>query len=137
MPWLRRKPVINLGVRRRAAMRGQKLQLVGLCALLLLPAIAAAQSSTTGAIAGVVRDTTGGVLPGVTVEVTSPALIEKARTAVTDENGLYKIVDLRPGTYSTTFSLSGFGTFKREGISVTTGFTANVSVDMSLGGLSE
>src|SRR5262245_56769730 len=90
--------------------------------LALLPNIAAAQTG----IAGSVKDTTGAVLPGVTVEASSPALIEKARTAVTDDRGEYKIVDLRPGTYTVTFSLSGFATVKREGIELTTNFTAPV-----------
>ena len=66
---------------------------------LLMPGGAAAQSEEGGAIAGVVRDRTGAVLPGVTVEAASPALIEKVRTAVTDAEGQYKIVSLRPGTY--------------------------------------
>src|SRR5262245_37710019 len=76
-----------------------------------------------GSIAGTVKDATGGVLPGVTVEAASPALIEKARSVVTDGAGQYKIVELRPGTYSVTFSLTGFSTIKREGIELTTGFT--------------
>src|SRR5262249_24038143 len=85
----------------------------GVC---LVPAAALAQSTTTGAIAGIVRDTTGAVLPGVTVEASSPALIEKTRSVVTDSQGYYKIIDLRPGTYTVTFSLEGFSTYKREGI---------------------
>src|SRR5207245_6310541 len=83
-----------------------------------------AQSATTGAIAGVVKDTSGAVMPGVTVEAASPALIEKIRVAVTDEQGNYKITELRPGTYSVTFTLPGFSTYKREGIELTSGFTA-------------
>src|SRR5262245_10320929 len=82
-----------------------------------------AQSATSGAIAGVVKDASVAVLPGVTVEVASPALIEKVRTAITDGQGNYKITDLRPGTYSVTFKLQGFATLKREGIELTTGFT--------------
>jgi hypothetical protein len=104
---------------------------------LLLAAGAGAQSSTTGAIAGVVRDASGAVLPGVTVEAASPALIEKVRVVVTDGEGLYKIVDLRPGTYSVTFSLPGFSTFKREGLELSTGFTATVNADMKVGALEE
>src|ERR1700704_6534528 len=79
---------------------------------------AAAGWAQTGAsgLAGTARDTTGGLLPGVTVEASSPALIEKARTVVTDGEGQYKIVDLRPGLYTITFSLVGFSTVKREGI---------------------
>jgi hypothetical protein len=106
-------------------------------AIVGVPVTARAQSSTTGAIAGVVRDTTGAVLPGVTVEAASPALIEKVRTATTDSQGNYKIVDLRPGTYSVTFALTGFATFKRDGIELTTGFTATASADMKIGSLEE
>src|SRR5437870_4211403 len=87
---------------------------VGLVILTLLPGTVWAQSTTTGAIAGVVRDTTGAVLPGVTVEAASPALIEKTRAVVTDGQGQYKIVDLRPGSYIVTFTLTGFSMVKRE-----------------------
>src|SRR2546422_9648427 len=95
--------------------------------VLLLPVPGSAQSGLSGTIAGVVRDATGAGLPGVTVEAASPALIEKVRTVVTDAEGQYKIVELRPGTYSVTFTLTGFATTKREGIEVSTGFTANVN----------
>ena len=108
-----------------------------LWAVLLSPGSAWAQSATTGAIAGVARDTTGAVLPGVTVEAASPALIEKARTVVTDEQGQYKVVDLRPGTYTVTFSLSGFSIVRREAIELTAGFTATVNADMKVGSLEE
>ena len=101
------------------------------------PAKTWAQSATTGAIAGVARDTSGAVMPGVTVEAASPALIEKVRSAVTDEQGQYRITDLRPGTYSVTFSLAGFSTVKRDGIELTTGFTANVNGDLRVGSLEE
>ena len=80
--------------------------------VLLLPAAAHAQSSITG----VVKDASGAVLPGVTVEAASPVLIEKVTTAVTDGTGQYRILDLRPGTYTVTFTLTGFGTVKREGL---------------------
>ena len=90
------------------------LMLLGL-GLMLAPQIAHAQSSITG----VVRDTSGAVLPGVTVEASSPALIEKTRSVVTDGTGQYRIENLRPGTYALTFSLSGFNTSKREGIELT------------------
>jgi hypothetical protein len=70
-------------------------------------------------IAGVVRDTTGAVLPGVTVEAASPALIEKVRSVTTDQEGQYKIIELPPGTYSVTLMLAGFNGFKREGIELT------------------
>src|SRR5262245_50398302 len=106
---------------------------VALANLLLTPA-AWAQSS---GIAGVVNDTSGAVLPGVTVEATSPALIEKVRTVVTDGQGRYNIVDLRPGTYDVTFSLTGFNTSKREGVVLTAGFTATVNASMTVGALEE
>ena len=84
---------------------------------ILCPVIASAQSS----LAGAVRDSSGAVLPGVTVEAASPALIEKVRSVVTDATGQYKIVDLRPGTYTITFSLTGFSVVKREGIELAGG----------------
>ena len=108
--------------------------IVVVLASMLTPAIAYAQA---GGIAGVARDTTGAVLPGVTVEAASPALIEKVRTAVTDGEGRYNIVDLRPGTYSVTFTLPGFATFKRESIELTTGFTATANAEMRVGALEE
>ena len=104
---------------------------------LLAPVWASAQSATTGAIAGVARDATGAVLPGVTVEAASPALIEKVRTAVTDDQGNYKIVDLRPGTYTVTFTLAGFNTYRREGIELTTGVTVAANAEMKVGGIEE
>jgi hypothetical protein len=99
----------------------------------MLPAPATAQSS----IAGVVKDSSGAVLPGVTVEAASPALIERTRSAVTDASGQYKIVDLRPGVYAVTFSLTGFTGVKREGIELTASFTASVNAEMRVGGLEE
>src|SRR5687768_4208515 len=102
--------------------------------LLLTPAVTWAQSSS---IAGVVRDTSGAVMPGVTVEASSPVLIEKVRTVVTDAQGLYRVVDLRPGTYTVTFTLPGFNTVRREGIDVPTDFTATVNVEMNVGALEE
>src|SRR5262245_33713562 len=103
--------------------------------LLFMPHGAWAQ--TAGSIAGVVRDATGAVLPGVTVEAASPALIEKVRAVSTDSEGQYKILELRPGTYTVTFTLAGFSTFKREGIELTTGFTATVNAEMRVGALEE
>ena len=102
--------------------------------LLLAPPVLAQQAS---GIAGIVRDTSGAVLPGVTVEATSPALIEKLRTAVTDGEGRYSIVDLRPGPYVVTFTLTGFTSVRREGINLPGGFTAVVNADMRVGGLQE
>src|SRR3989441_5335882 len=103
---------------------------------LFVPALAWAQADT-GTIAGVVRDTSGAVMPGVTVEAASPALIEKVRVVVTDGQGLYKIVDLRPGVYTVTFALTGFNTFRREGVELTTGFTATVNADLKVGAVEE
>ena len=104
--------------------------------VLSLPALASAQAET-GNIAGVVRDTSGAVLPGVTVEAASPALIEKVRVVVTDSQGLYRIVSLRPGAYTVTFTLPGFNTFRRDGIELTTTFTATVNAEMAVGSVEE
>jgi hypothetical protein len=101
--------------------------------LLLVPTAARAQA----AITGLVKDVSGGVLPGVTVEVASPVLIEKARTVATDASGQYRVVDLRPGTYTVTVSLTGFKTVKRDGIELTGTFVATVNADLSVGGLEE
>jgi hypothetical protein len=99
----------------------------------MVPTTASAQSG----IAGVVRDTTGAVLPGVTVEAASPALIEKVRTVVTNTEGQYNIVDVRPGAYSVTFTLTGFSNVRREGIDLPAGFTATVNAEMRVGGVEE
>src|SRR5215510_6180227 len=101
--------------------------------LLLAPVAAHAQASITG----VVKDASGAVLPGVTVEVASPALIEKVRTGTTDSTGQYRIINLVPGTYSVTFTLTGFGTTKREDIELTGSFTATVNADLKVGGVAE
>lgn len=108
-----------------------------LVAVLALPASAWPQTTTTGTIAGEVKDATGGLLPGVTVEASSPALIEKVRTAVTDGQGQYKIVDLRPGLYTVTFTLPGFAVVRREGLELNTGFTAQVDAELRVGGVQE
>src|SRR4030095_7523748 len=100
-----------------------------------VPDVVAAQAQT--AIAGVARDTTGAVLPGVTDEVSSPAIIEGTRTAITDANGQYRVVDLRPGTYRVVFTLPGFGTVRREGIVLTANFVAPVNAEMQIGAIEE
>jgi hypothetical protein len=117
---------------RRVAIRG--IVLTGACCVLLAPYAWAQQAS---GIAGIVRDTSGAVLPGVTVEASSPALIEKIRASVTDAEGRYNIVDLRPGTYVVTFTLTGFSTFKRDAIELEAGFTATVNADLRVGTLEE
>jgi hypothetical protein len=105
---------------------------MSLC-LALTPAAAFAQASITG----VVKDTSGAVLPGVTVEVASPALIEKVRTTVTDGSGAYQIIQLLPGTYSATFTLPGFNTTKRDGIELSGSFVATVNAELRVGELAE
>jgi Carboxypeptidase regulatory-like domain len=100
--------------------------------LCLLPTAANAQGTSTANIVGVVRDVSGAVVPGVTVEATSPALIGGARTAVTDERGEYRLSELPPGTYVVTFTASGFATVKREGLELSTNFTAQVDVQLTL-----
>ena len=111
----------------------RRLRLIVLLGSLLVPAIASAQSS----LAGVVKDTSGAVLPGVTVEASSPALIEKVRSVTTDTTGQYKIVDLRPGTYALTFSLTGFSVVKREAIELAGSGTVTINADMKVGTLAE
>lgn len=106
------------------------------CCLLVFCAVAAAQNAN-GSIAGVVRDASGAVLPGVTIEAASPVLIERARTAVSDAQGLYRIVDLRPGVYTVTFTLPGFSTLKREALELQAGFTATINAEMKVGELAE
>src|SRR5476649_1838808 len=106
----------------------------GAALLALLPAVASAQTS---AIGGVVKDTSGAVLPGVTVEASSPALIEKVRSAVTDGSGQYRITALRPGTYSVTFTLPGFNVVKRETVELTSDFNATISAEMKVGAVQE
>ncbi len=106
---------------------------VALFVVLLLPAAAYAQA----AITGVVKDASGAVLPGVTVEASSAVLIEKTRSVVTDPTGQYRIVDLRPGTYVVTFTLQGFSVVKREGIELSGDFVATVNGDLRVGNLEE
>ena len=101
--------------------------------IILIPAGARAQA----VIAGSVRDTSGAVLPGVTVEASSPALIEKVRTSISDSSGVYRIEDLRPGVYKVTFTLPGFSTFEREGVELTGSFTATINAELRVGNLQE
>ncbi len=114
-------------------MRGAMKVLAAVVWVVCLPTMAWAQAT----IAGVVRDASGGVLPGVTVEASSPALIEKVRSVVTDGTGQYRIVDLRPGTYSITASLPGFSTVKRDGIELTGSLVATVPLELRVGALEE
>jgi carboxypeptidase family protein len=100
-----------------------------------MPVVAGAQE--LGTIAGVVKDTSGAVLPGVTVEAASPALIEKVRTAVTDGSGQYRIISLPPGSYTVTFSLTGFSNVRRENLEVSIGITAQANADMKVGAVAE
>ena len=115
-------------------MRRVGIAMAVVCAVvLLLPATVAAQAS----ISGTVMDASGAVLPGVTVEVSSPALIEKVRTTVSDGAGLYRITALRPGTYAVAFALTGFSTMKREGIILQGTFDAQVNAELRVGALEE
>jgi len=106
---------------------------VALIACAALPSTVFAQAS----IAGVVRDASGAVLPGVTVEASSPALIEKVRTVVSDGSGQYRVVDLRPGSYAVTFTLPGFATVKRDGVELSGSMTANINAELRVGGVEE
>src|SRR6266545_1212918 len=99
----------------------------------LIPSLANAQS----AIVGVVKDSSGGILPGVNVEASSDVLIEKTRSVVTDGAGQYKIVDLRPGVYFVTFTLPGFQVSKRQNVELPSEFTATINADLKVGGLEE
>src|ERR1051325_731561 len=107
--------------------------LVAFAGAMLLSSVAYAQS----AIVGVVKDTSGAAMPGVTVEAASPVLIEKVKSAVSDSDGSYRITDLRPGTYTVTFSLTGFNTSKREGLELRAEFTATVKAELTVGSLAE
>jgi len=110
-----------------------RITIAALVWLALAPATGFAQST----IVGVARDSSGGVLPGVTVEAASDALIEGMRTAITDDQGLYRLVDLRPGSYTVTFTLPGFNSFKREGLQLAAEFTATINAELRLGALEE
>ena len=114
-------------------MRTFRVLLIAALWCLAIPALATAQAS----ISGIVKDASGGVLPGVTVEAASPALIEKTRQVVSDGNGQFRIVDLRPGEYSVTFTLAGFSTIRREGIMLQGTMTATVNADLRVGAVAE
>ena len=104
-----------------------------LALLVLVPGLVFAQSQ----INGVVRDESGGVLPGVTVEASSPVLIEKVRSAITDDQGRFAIIDLRPGMYRLTFTLTGFNTVVRDGLEVPGGVAVTANADLKVGALEE
>src|SRR5262245_10525261 len=117
-------------------MRVLRASLLAVVAVLLAVG-ARAQTVSTGAIQGVVHDATGSVLPGVSVEIASPALIEKTRVSLTDGQGNYKVTELPPGTYTVMFTLQGFNTVKREGILLNAGFTATVNAELRVGAVEE
>src|SRR5262245_35625731 len=118
-------------------MKGPKHVVLAAFLLFALPRLAAGQGLGAASIVGVVKDSSGGVLPGVTVEAASPVLIEKARMTVTDGEGRYRIAELRPGTYSVTFTLSGFATFRRDGLELTPNFVAAINAELRIGVLTE
>src|SRR5436190_22441290 len=105
--------------------------LLAFAGAMLLSSAAHAQS----AIVGVVKDSSGAAMPGVTVEAASDVLIEKIKSAVSDSDGAYRIADLRPGTYSVSFTLTGFKTFKREGLQLPSEFTATLNAELGVGSL--
>ena len=107
--------------------------LIAVVVTLTVPAMALGQATITGTA----RDATGAVLPGVTVEAASSALLEKVRTAVTDGSGQYRIIDLRPGVYSVTFTLPGFTTFRRDALELPGDFVATVNAELRVGALEE
>src|SRR5688572_26287652 len=114
-------------------MRGAQRSFLIAAMVWLLPSAVFAQASLTGTV----RDSSGSVLPGVTVEAASPALTEKTRTVVTDSNGVYRIIELNPGTYSVTYSLPGFGTVKRDGIQLAGTQVVTIPIDLRVGDLQE
>src|SRR5690349_5130890 len=123
---------VHLRIPRRHLMR-HAVRAAIVAALLLVPSLALAQATLTGTV----KDGSGAVLPGVTVEASSDVLIEKTRTAVTDGSGQYRIIDLRPGSYALSFSLPGFNAVKRENIVLSGSQSLTISIDMSVGALQE
>jgi hypothetical protein len=126
---------VPVGRQRRPV--SQLLRLFGGLLCLLAPVAGQAQGLGAASIVGVVRDASGAVLPGVTVEAASPVLIEKVRTAVTDGEGRYQVAELRPGTYAVTFSLAGFSTFKRDALELPSNFVATINAELKVGALAE
>jgi hypothetical protein len=116
-------------------MKGTKALLAIAALVLALPGFAFAQAGAQ--ITGIVRDSSGAVLPGVTVEAASPVLIQKVRTGTTDGNGVYRITELLPGTYSVTFTLQGFRSSKTDGIELTGSFVRTLNMDMAVGDVAE
>src|SRR6187455_1312989 len=114
-------------------MRGIVRALAAFMLFVLAPSVVYAQAT----LAGIARDTSGAVLPGVTVEAASPALIEKVRTATTDETGRYSIPDLRPGDYTVTFALTGFRTIVRSGVALSGTAVVTINADLTVGGVQE
>ena len=114
-------------------MRVIKRVVVACASFVILPATVFAQAS----LSGFIKDTSGGVLPGVTVEASSPVLIEKVRSGISDSSGLYRIPDLPPGIYKVTFTLPGFATVSREGVEVAGGGVTTINADMRVGALTE
>src|SRR4051812_18515018 len=108
-------------------------RLLVVLAVILTPTLAHAQAT----VAGTVRDSSGAVLPGVSVEVTSTALIERVRSAASDSSGQYRITELPPGTYAVTFSISGFTTLRRDAITVSGSGVIPVNAELSVGNLTE
>jgi Carboxypeptidase regulatory-like domain len=113
--------------------RHRACSLVAFVVFCLVPAAAHAQSTFTG----IVKDTSGAILPGVTVEASSPVLIEKTRSAITDSTGGYRLTDLRPGVYTITFTLPGFGVVKREALELPANFTMTINSELKVGALEE
>jgi hypothetical protein len=115
----------------------QQMKTVGLAVLIMVIMAVTSHAQTLGTITGVVKDTSGAVIPGVTVEVASPTLIEKTRSAASDESGQYQIVNLPPGTYGVTFTLPGFITVKRDDVGILANFTATINAELKVGGAAE
>ena len=118
-------------------MPNANMRYIALAALVLALALAPGAALAQSTIAGQVTDDTGGVLPGVTVEAASEALIEGVRTAFTDGQGQYSIINLRPGVYTVTFTLPGFSTFQRDAIELGTGVTLPIDARMAVGSIEE